>query len=345
MARIGKCCCAACEACTEQSGLTTWSIAESFLGLSFSGTFTALNETNCTKFSCVCERLDNVEIDGEATIASDWTAYVPFLQCGTCSDCTDPNDPINIMPCAVDPFTGTCDPSYPKYVIWDSSSRNGVRVKFYYSVGADFCLTVHYLSGNRIYFEVQTGFTIASLAESAFALQRRYRRRDFFCNTTTAITTTVYNDGALTVPEPLAPCEDPLTEWLLDCDTYTPPTPPDPCESATTTTVTESGCELIVGGICTNVSDSATVTTGTEVNCCDGNNSGCEPTFGLQQNVVFYISEIYDCDSVPATIELTLDTPDAATEYTLDWECEPGWTNNADTTVFTLPLTLTLTVA
>lgn len=345
MGGIARCCCAACEPCTEQADLATWSITETIFGMSFAGSFSALNETACTKISCVCERRDNVEITGEAAIASDWTAYVPFLTCGTCvTDCETGDRP---PPCAED-LSGNpdCSPDYPKEVVWDSSARNGSRVKFFWSAGIEFCLTAHYVGTSQIRFSVEAGFAIAAMAESSYGLQRRYRRQEFFCGYTTPISTAVYNDGgSLTVPEPLDPCVDLISEWVLSCDPYTPPTPPDPCESSTTVTVTESGCEIWDGSECIDVPDSVTITTATSVNCCDGNDSGCEPTFTLQRGVVRWESEVYDCDSVPAEIELTLDPPSTTTEYTLEWECEPEWSNTTSPTVFTIPSTLTLTVA
>lgn len=343
MGTIGSCCCAPCEPCTEQSGLTTWSIYESILGMSFSGTLSTLNETACTKSSCVCERVDNVEISGEASITSDWTAYSPFHICGPCRDCETGEFP---PPCATD-INGnpTCDPSYPKEVIWDKSGRNGARVKFFYSAGIDFCLTVHYLPGNQIRFTVQMGFAIASLAESAYGNQWRYRRREFFCGYTTPISETVYNTGTLNIPEPLDPCFDPISEWVVGCDPYTPPTPPDPCETSDTVTVTETGCEVWQNDACVDVPDSATTTIATTVNCCDGNNAGCEPTWELQRGVLIYESAVFDCDSVPATIDLELDNPEATTEFTLEWDCLPGWSNTTSPIVFTIPTTLTLTVA
>jgi hypothetical protein len=250
-----------------------------------------------------------------------------------------------IAPCSTDIFgNADCPPGYPTYVIWDSSARNGSRVKFYYSVGADFCVTIQYLPSNQIRFVIEIGFVIAAMAESAFALQRRYRRREFYCNTTVPISTTVYNDGALSVPAPLAPCTDPLTEWLLACDPYTPPTPPDPCNSSTSTTVTETGCSRLIGGVCVDVADSASLVTDSSLACCDGNNSGCEPTFELQRNVLIYVSDVFDCDSVPAEIELTLNNPEAVLSYSLEWDCLAGWTNTTPETVFTIPTVLTLTV-
>lgn len=345
MGSIGNCCCVVeCEPCTEQVDLATWSIAETIFGMSFSGSFSALNETACTKTSCVCDRRDNVEITGEASIVSDWTAYVPFLQCGVCRDC---DTGILPSPCDVDIFGNVnCPTDYPKRVEWDSSARNGVSVKFFWSAGIDFCLTAYYLPGNQIRFTVQMGFAIASMANSSFGLQRRYRRREFFCGYLTPISTATYNDGgSITIPEPIDPCVDLISEWVVGCNPYTPPEVPDPCETATTTTVTETGCSLWDGSACIDVADSATITTATTVNCCDGNNSGCEPSFTLERGVRFWNSEIYDCDSVPATIELALDPPDATTEYTLEWECDAGWSNTTSPTVFTIPSTLTLTVA
>jgi hypothetical protein len=137
-----------------------------------------------------------------------------------------------------------------------------------------------------------------------------------------------------------------ITEWVLDCDPYTPPTPPDPCEESESETVTEAGCEIWNGSACVDVADSATITIASTINCCDGVNAGCEPNWELQRGARTWISDVYDCDSVPAEIELTINDPEVAMEYTLEFECESdlGWSNTTDPTVFTIPSVLTLTV-
>jgi hypothetical protein len=349
MGKLGKCPCncgsVECEPCTEQEDLATWSIEETIFGMSFSGSFPALNETACIKSGCVCERRDNVEIAGEASLASDWTAYVPFLSCGPCYDCD-----LGVLPppCAVDPMTlePLCSPDYPKQVIWDSSARNGVRVKFFWSAGIDFCVTAQYLPGNQIRFVAEMGFAIASMANSSYGLQRRYRRREFFCGYTTPISTETYNDGSLiTIPEPIDPCVDLISEWVVGCDPYSPPEVPDPCEESESETVTEAGCQIWNGSACVSVSDSATITIASSVNCCDGNDSGCDPSFDLQRGVRIWTSETYDCDSVPEEIELNINDLEWAMEFTLEFDCDAGWSNTTAPTVFTIPSTLTLTVA
>jgi hypothetical protein len=314
--------------------------------MSFSGLFPELNETACIKSGCVCDRRDNIPITGEAGLASDWTAYVPFLSCGPCYDCD-----LGVLPppCDVDIFGNVnCPPNYPKQVIWDSSARSGARVKFFWSAGINFCVTAQYLPGNQIRFVAEMGFAIASMANSAYGLQRRYRRREFYCGYPTPLSTATYNDGgSIVIPEPLEPCEDLITEWVLDCDPYTPPTPPDPCEDSTPQTVTEPGCEIWDGSGCVDIDDFVVITIASTVNCCDGVSAGCEPNWDLQRGARIWVSDIYDCDSVPEEIELTINDPEVTMEYSLEFECESdlGWVNTTAPTVFTIPSTLTLTVS
>lgn len=354
MGGIGGCCCnQPCEPCTEQADLSTWSIYESIMGFVFSGSFAALNELTCNKCGTSCQRSDNEEVEDEYATVSDWGGWALQYRCGPCKDCTDPDDPIDLPPCPDDILTGgvNCPPGYPTYTEVSTSARNGFRVKFWLSKMVRVIVCVNYVETNQVQFSVQVNW-MANIAEtSSYGTQRRYKREVKQCTYDTLISSTVFNSGSINIPAPITPCFDILTLVSetpgmdsLSCPAWDGEPEPDPCEASSTQTVSDSPCQIVVSGACVDVDGSATIVIESTRACCDVGVVCANPIFNGKFGAASYVSETFDCDSVPATIGLTRVSLTGSETFSLEWGCDDGIDTPSPRT-FTIPSALTLTVA
>jgi hypothetical protein len=335
-----------CVPCVELEDLCSWSIYESILGFTFNGSFDALNLSGCNKSGCVCERADNVVIDGYAVLLSDWTNWIPIINCGPCRDCVTGDRP---LPCPDDILTGgvICPPDYPNYTTVEKASKNGAKWKFFYSKGVQVCVTAFYLPDNKVKYTATVFYKIASTRSIAYGTRTKWRVRELRCVYDTILSEVVNNDGSVDIPEPLDPCADALTPEfdLSECPSFEPDPPPDPCEGGYPQNVCISPCVIWNGTECESVSGCSTIYTSTSVNCCDGDGFGCVGSFFGQEGVLSYTSDEYDCDDVPSSIPLNLVSPASPPSFELSHECDPEWTNSVATVYFNFPSSLTLTTS
>jgi hypothetical protein len=347
MGGIGKCCCPAveCVPCTEQEDLATWSVYEAFMGFVLSGTFGELDELNCRKSGCSCDREDNVFV-AEVGATSPWSDWTFLYSCGTCLDCTDPDDPIDLPPCIDDIMTGevVCPPGYPTYFIVEKQSRSAIREKMFYSKGVELCVTANYIGTDLIKFTAVLRYRVVGNSTGSFATKQRWRRREFECTSNRVIDSgTPSSDDSISAPEPLEPCNDVLGDIGTYCDPFVPPTAPDPCESVTSIAIEDADCEIITLDGCVNDPKSVNLDTYASRNCCDDSGGAdlCGVSFDF--GTVYYESDEYPCDDLPATIPMTavLGYPESVT---IGFFCVEGVTPPSDI-FFTIPETLTLTVS
>lgn len=331
-----------CVPCEEKACLISWAIYESILGFTFDGAFGDLNETDCGKSSCECRRQDNILVD-EVGSTSPWNDWYTLYSCGTCLDCTNPGDPIDLPPCDQD-LAGNinCPPGYPTYFSVQYQSRSGTRERIWYSKGVEVCVSARYVGETSIRFTAVVRYELAGATTISYATKRRWRKRVFECVSNKVIDPgTPSSDDSINIPQPLAPCENLLGDVGRYCDPYDPPDVPDPCEESTTITLSDI-CETldIVAEECIYPEVSVQLVTFSARNCCDdGESCGAVGEIGT----VSYESELYFCDELPATINLTaVGEPPASVR--IQFPCIEGVSEPADI-VFTIPGFLTLTVA
>jgi hypothetical protein len=150
--------------------------------------------------------------------------------------------------------------------------------------------------------------------------------------------------------EPIAPCIDlftlgvPLPLFFEDCCGDFLPTTEDPegCEFIDSDTIVEDPCIVLSGGDCVNNPQSFEIFLVRTVECCETPQICGQIVIG-DFAIARYESEWFDCDDVPASIELTLDDFYDDTDVTLNWSCEELC--ELDDLTVTLPTSLTLTVS
>lgn len=348
MGGIGKCCCGACEPCLEQAGLTTWSIAESLWGFNFSGAFGTLRNEECYKTSADCQLERNIELDS-CSSETAWTDWSILWTCGPCVDCTDPDDPVNLPPCPQDLLGNIdCPPDYPTYSTVETSAREKIVTKFWLSKAVYVAVYAEYIS-NQIKFRVDViGYAVVS-STFALAFLQRYKRAEYLCTYNTLISETVYEDNAFPSIGPLEPCLDmfEVAAWasvFWTCGDFEEPTvDPEGCDSLTVVTIADNPCTQLVADACVNVPESWDLTTIRTVECCESLSLCPENAFKAANRFVMYESELFDCDAVPASIELLPQFPFDNLTLEIDLSCvEICDVSNVS---HTFPSSLTLTVA
>lgn len=342
-----RCCCVVPPLCVpcEEFDPCEWSIYESIIGFTFSGEFSALNESLCKKVGCDCKRADAIEA-GAYSVSSPWSAWIELYTCGACRDCTDPEFPEALPPCVVNLTTGetTCPGGYPTYKQVQWQSRSAANAKYWYSKGAIVCVEAIYVSDTQIKFVATVTYAINTTSTGAYAVKRRYRSRTIECTSNKVMSTGgPSSSDDITAPEPFPPCEDLLGEdfAVAPCEPYEPPYVPDPCETEVVTTISDDPCEKLVSDRCVNVPISIDLVTEEEERCCGGG-FGCVGS-GAAGGVFTFESEIFNCDEVPDEIEL-LGEGEEPTELVVSWTCDPE-IEPPDDIVFIVPNTLTLTLA
>jgi hypothetical protein len=361
MGSIGKCCCddGECIPCEEQSGLCSWSITSPVLDFEFAGPFGELIDTgfNCTKCGTECKREDNIFL-GETSAASDWSAWSsPILRCGPCYDCSDLDNPEELTPCTVDVEGNiTCPGDYPQYTVAQFAERNGFRLRFWFSKMARARVCVEYPTATTVRFRVDIDWKVNITDTVSYAIQRRYRIEKRQCSSNLVITSTVYNDGTINIPTPIAPCFDILDAFAetpgLDsstCPAWYGFPEPDPCEASTVTTVSLPDDPCIISQNTTDlpclvVSGSTTLTTESSRTCCDVGFLCGAPAFTGRAGASTYYSEAYDCTEVPAEILLTRAFSTGGTSFELEFECDDG-VDTPYSVPIVIPETLTMAVS
>lgn len=348
MGSIGDCCCEPCEPCTQYEIGDAWSIAELIHGDLYDGTLTVFSEFGCEfrGFECKTERNILYDICGQTTAWTDWTN---LYGCGPCLDCTDPENPIDIPPCPTD-ISGNidCPPGYPTYSRVTVSGRQAVTVKYWYNKQVELAVIVQFRPG-QVRFVIDIGTWLVGSSTAAVAYQQRYRREVLLCTYNTTISSTTYNDVPIAPPDPIEPCVDLfslLSQFSVGtwCEDFTPDQPdPAGCDTSTIETISDNPCIKLLAGDCTNVPESVDLTLLRTIECCD-TPILCGELVIYDYTITRYVSEWYDCDSVPSPITLEIDdtSPYTNRETTLNWSCET-FCELADQTI-TLPTTLTLTI-
>ena len=350
MGAIGNCCCSdeECIPCEEQSELENWTIVETLIGFSMSGQFVT-PYFGCYWQGCSCEREDNIPVDGEASIVSGWTDYINLLTCGPCVNC---NTGLPPAPCPVD-INGdiNCPPDYPTYTTIDRGGRNGVRLKAWYSKFVDVCVRRAYIGTDKIRFSVYVFYSIAGTQTASYGNQYRWRETVRQCVYNTIVSQTTHNEGSINIPDPIEPCIDLFENTVTPdagffrCVDFDPPPEPDPCFEAITTNVVINPCVQFISGECQTVNGSLTFNLFDYLACC-GEPETCIASPDVQIRIFEYQSEEFDCDSVPANIEMTLVPPTPNLTMELEWECESeDWSSTIGTVAYDLPTTLTLQVS
>ena len=345
MGAIGKCCCEPCEPCELYEIGDSWSIAELIHGDLYSGTLTEFRESDCDFRGFDCQTEANVLYD-TCSQQTAWTDWVNLWSCGPCVNCETGLPP---APCPVD-INGdpVCPPSYPTYTRVDTSSRQAVTVKYWYTKQVQLVVQVQFRPG-QVRFMVTIGTWLLGSSTAAFAYQTRYRRQEFLCTYNTLINSTVFNDVAIATPDPIPPCVDLyslLSQFTTGtwCDDLTDPQPdPEGCDTSTAETVVDNPCIRLVGTACVNVPQSRDITLLRTVECCDLPGL-CNELVIYDYTITQYLSEWFDCDEVPSAITLEIDETSLYAERstTLNWSCD-DFCSLADQTI-TLPETLTLTI-
>jgi len=359
MGAIGKCCCPEdeCVPCEEQADLESWAITSPVLDFEFEGEFGELIDTGflCSRCGTECKRDDNIEVDDEFQAVSAWGSWQEMYTCGPCVDCTNPDAPGELAECFIDLVTGitTCPSDHPNYDIIQQSSRNGFRVKFWFSKIARARVCVQYLTPTTVKFVVDIDWKVNIAETSSYGVQRRWRTITRQCTTNNLISEgTPNNDGAIDIPDPLAPCVDILDAVAETVGLDSPNCPewtgeseePDPCESETVTAVTTNPCVVLQDNKCVTLNRSEDLVTSETRACCDIGLLCAAPALNGRSGSARYDSEIYECDEVPGEIELTRTFSTGGTSLELEFFCNPG-IDTPDPIPIEIPDTLTLTVA
>lgn len=341
----GRCCCneppPECIPCEEQNPCS-WSIVENILGMSFSGTFGAI-DANCIRAGCECKREDAI-LAGTLQTTSPWSDWgYLWGPCGPCQNCDEtPLEPCTeIFDPATGQFTIICPGDYPKYTIGEQQSRSSAKSRFWYSKAADVCVEAVFIGTTQVKFRAGFRWKIAGTSTGAYATKRRWREREFFCGYD--IETAVgppSSDDTITVPDPVEPCID-LIGMFCDAE-FEPPVADPYCNVETIEVVTKDPCVNVVVGVgCVDDPVAVDLTVYESENCC---NAGFGCVAVGTEGLLTYESEVFDCDSVPAEIELlpTLPVPD---DIVLEWNCglETATSLPGDV-VFPAPTSLTLTI-
>jgi hypothetical protein len=286
MGRIGKCCCGECQACSEASGFTNWTILTELNGFSLSGTFGDLIDFSCKKVGSDCDRVDESIYDDYEEIA-DFNPNLNFsLGLWSSTGCS----------CGQATTTGE------RY-----QTARAERWRFWLSkyIGVD--VELQYISPTKFKVVASVaGVMRGSVTSSLLRLRRRFDWT-FDCVTEGNTYGTPTDPGPLEAPDPKPPCV-PLLVGIEDSQGNCPApegteTPADPCTESdiytkdfTVLDPSTYPCNLQERQVSLEMRE--------QENCCQ---DFCRQD--LQPTSRIYESAEIDCGSIPSTITLTTPFP------------------------------------
>jgi hypothetical protein len=286
MGRIGKCCCGECQACSEASGFTNWTILTELNGFSLSGTFGDLIDFSCKKVGSDCDRVDESIYDDYEEVA-DFNPNLNFsLGLWSSTGCS----------CGQATTTGE------RY-----QTARAERWRFWLSkyIGVD--VELQYISPTK--FKVVASVAAVMRGSVTSSLLRLRRRFDWTLDCVTLANTygTPTDPGPLEAPDPKPPCV-PLLAGIEDLQGNCPSpegteTPADPCTESdiytkdfTVLDPSTYPCNLQERQVSLEMRE--------QENCCQ---DFCRQA--LQATNRIYESAEIDCDDIPETIDLTTPFP------------------------------------
>ena len=286
MGSLCDCGCDPCEACSEASGFTNWTILTALNGFSLSGTFGALT-ASCKKFGYDCDREDETVYD-DYEEQTDFNPNLNFsnnLWSSTGCNC------------------GQLSTTGERY-----QTRGAQRWRFWLSKFISVEVQIHYLTPTTFKLFAYVGGIMRGSVTTSLLVQRR--RFDWTLNCISFANTygTPTDPGPLEAPDPKPPCV-PLLDGVEDLQGNCPA--PEGTESSSDPCIEEPDIYVKNYTIldpstypCNLQDREARLVMRRVEHCCqDFCRQAEQPTNRV------YESAVINCDSIPSTISLTTPFP------------------------------------